>query len=127
MSPLLFKTVAESMCVQRKLKLVLNWLFLEASRSAAARDSFFCLFAGRLFDFHVLDMIELGIEKYVSLSEIKVMPLMMQSAFGWSDHGPFWSSAMSATLQSVKFLFPVSGQQVPRRDQTNACVCRRSF
>lgn len=27
---------------------------------------------GRLFDFHVLDMIELGIEKYVSLSEIKV-------------------------------------------------------
>lgn len=31
------------------------------------------LFPGRLFDFHVLDMIELGIEKYVSLSEIKVM------------------------------------------------------
>ncbi|XP_049613124.1 ribosome production factor 2 homolog [Syngnathus scovelli] len=27
---------------------------------------------GRLFDFHVLDMIELGIEKYVSLSEIKM-------------------------------------------------------
>ncbi|XP_037100946.1 ribosome production factor 2 homolog [Syngnathus acus] len=27
---------------------------------------------GRLFDFHVLDMIELGIEKYVSLSEIKL-------------------------------------------------------
>lgn len=32
----------------------------------------FALFAGRLYDFHVLDMIELGIEKYVSLSEIKV-------------------------------------------------------
>lgn len=31
------------------------------------------LFAGRLFDFHVLDMIELGIEKYTSLSDIKVM------------------------------------------------------
>ena len=27
---------------------------------------------GRLFDFHVLDMIELGIEKFVSLSDIKV-------------------------------------------------------
>ncbi|TNN85438.1 Ribosome production factor 2 [Liparis tanakae] len=26
---------------------------------------------GRLFDFHVLDMVELGIEKYVSLSELK--------------------------------------------------------
>ncbi|XP_061560307.1 ribosome production factor 2 homolog [Phycodurus eques] len=30
------------------------------------------LIFGRLFDFHVLDMIELGIEKYVSLSEIKI-------------------------------------------------------
>uniref|UniRef100_A0A3Q3ART1 Ribosome production factor 2 homolog n=1 Tax=Kryptolebias marmoratus TaxID=37003 RepID=A0A3Q3ART1_KRYMA len=29
------------------------------------------LIFGRMFDFHVLDMIELGIEKYVSLSEIK--------------------------------------------------------
>ncbi|AWP19576.1 Brix domain-containing protein 1 isoform 2 [Scophthalmus maximus] len=29
------------------------------------------LIFGRLFDFHVLDMIELGIEKYVSLSDIK--------------------------------------------------------
>ncbi|KAM9840384.1 ribosome production factor 2 homolog [Aulostomus maculatus] len=29
------------------------------------------LIFGRLFDFHVLDMIELGIEKYVSLSEVK--------------------------------------------------------
>nr|XP_020469777.1 ribosome production factor 2 homolog [Monopterus albus] len=29
------------------------------------------LIFGRLFDFHVLDMFELGIEKYVSLSEIK--------------------------------------------------------
>lgn len=38
---------------------------------------FACLFAGRLFDFHVLDMIELGIEKYVSLSEIKVMVSVM--------------------------------------------------
>ncbi|TMS12379.1 Ribosome production factor 2-like protein [Larimichthys crocea] len=27
---------------------------------------------GRLFDFHVLDMIELGIDKFVSLSDIKV-------------------------------------------------------
>ncbi|XP_061602533.1 ribosome production factor 2 homolog [Cololabis saira] len=27
---------------------------------------------GRLFDFHVLDMIELGVEKFVALSEIKV-------------------------------------------------------
>ena len=32
----------------------------------------FVLFTGRLFDFHVLDMIELGIEKFVSLTEIKV-------------------------------------------------------
>uniref|UniRef100_A0A4W5N076 Ribosome production factor 2 homolog n=1 Tax=Hucho hucho TaxID=62062 RepID=A0A4W5N076_9TELE len=29
------------------------------------------LIFGRLFDFHVLDMIELGIEKYISLSDIK--------------------------------------------------------
>uniref|UniRef100_A0A3Q3F6V6 Ribosome production factor 2 homolog n=1 Tax=Labrus bergylta TaxID=56723 RepID=A0A3Q3F6V6_9LABR len=29
------------------------------------------LIFGRLFDFHVLDMVELGIEKYVSLSDIK--------------------------------------------------------
>lgn len=28
--------------------------------------------AGRLFDFHVLDMVELGIEKYVGLSDFKV-------------------------------------------------------
>lgn len=34
--------------------------------------------AGRLFDFHVLDMIELGIEKYVSLSDIKVMVAVFQ-------------------------------------------------
>lgn len=36
------------------------------------------LFAGRLFDFHVLDMIELGIEKYVSLSDVKVMVAVIQ-------------------------------------------------
>jgi len=30
------------------------------------------LILGRLFDFHVLDMIELGIEKFVSLSDIKI-------------------------------------------------------
>lgn len=27
---------------------------------------------GRMFDFHVLDMFELGIEKFTSLSEVKV-------------------------------------------------------
>lgn len=27
---------------------------------------------GRLFDFHVLDMFELGIEKFVSLKDVKV-------------------------------------------------------
>lgn len=36
------------------------------------------MLAGRLFDFHVLDMIELGIEKYVSLSDIKVMVALPQ-------------------------------------------------
>lgn len=35
--------------------------------------TFILFFSGRLFDFHVLDMIELGIEKYNSLSDIKVM------------------------------------------------------
>lgn len=35
-------------------------------------DDDVCVCAGRLFDFHVLDMVELGIEKYVSLSDIKV-------------------------------------------------------
>lgn len=34
---------------------------------------FLSLLTGRLFDFHVLDMIELGIEKYISLSDIKVI------------------------------------------------------
>lgn len=34
---------------------------------------FFSYFAGRMFDFHVLDMFELGIEKFISLSQIKVM------------------------------------------------------
>lgn len=36
-------------------------------------ESAWVLFAGRLFDFHVLDMIELGIEKFSSLSDIKVL------------------------------------------------------
>lgn len=27
---------------------------------------------GRMYDYHVLDMIELGIEKFVSLKDIKV-------------------------------------------------------
>lgn len=39
----------------------------------------FCFFAGRLFDFHVLDMIELGIEKFVSLSDIKVTVVVVLS------------------------------------------------
>lgn len=38
----------------------------------------FPLFAGRLFDFHVLDMFELGIEKYISLCDIKVMVTVIQ-------------------------------------------------
>lgn len=29
-------------------------------------------FLGRMYDYHVLDMIELGIEKFVSLKDIKV-------------------------------------------------------
>lgn len=32
--------------------------------------------AGRMFDFHVLDMIELGVEKYGSLSNSKVMAVV---------------------------------------------------
>lgn len=32
---------------------------------------FFTL-TGRMFDYHVLDMIELGVEKFVSLKDIKV-------------------------------------------------------
>lgn len=32
-----------------------------------------CIFLlGRMYDYHVLDMIELGIEKFVSLKDIKV-------------------------------------------------------
>jgi len=30
------------------------------------------LFIGRLFDFHVLDMIELGVDKFKSMAEIEV-------------------------------------------------------
>lgn len=33
---------------------------------------FFFTFTGRMFDYHVLDMIELGIEKFVSLKDVKV-------------------------------------------------------
>lgn len=33
----------------------------------------YCVFLlGRMYDYHVLDMIELGIEKFVSLTDIKV-------------------------------------------------------
>uniref|UniRef100_A0A3P8RY78 Ribosome production factor 2 homolog n=1 Tax=Amphiprion percula TaxID=161767 RepID=A0A3P8RY78_AMPPE len=43
-------------------------LFLFGSHNKKRPNNFIF---GRLFDFHVLDMIELGIEKYVSLSDIK--------------------------------------------------------
>lgn len=39
------------------------------------------LFAGRMFDFHVLDMVELGVEKYVALSEIKVSSVSVTRVF----------------------------------------------
>lgn len=41
------------------------------------------LFAGRLFDFHVLDMIELGIEKFSSLRDIKVLWVSSQFVSAW--------------------------------------------
>ena len=41
-------------------------------RSGSGPDPGPLVLPGRLFDFHVLDMIEVGIEKYVSLSDIKV-------------------------------------------------------
>lgn len=52
------------------------------------------LFAGRLFDFHVLDMIELGIEKFSSLSDIKVLVSVLHgslpalSPLGWAFSSP---------------------------------------
>lgn len=33
---------------------------------------YFVVILGRMFDYHVLDMIELGIEKFTSLKDIKV-------------------------------------------------------
>lgn len=44
------------------------------------------VFAGRLFDFHLLDMMELGIEKFASLSDIKV------NAWTWATPWATWSS-----------------------------------
>lgn len=43
------------------------------------------LFAGRLFDFHVLDMIELGIEKFSSLSDIKVLVFVLYGSLHMSS------------------------------------------
>lgn len=51
------------------------------------------VFAGRLFDFHVLDMIELGIEKFASLSDIKVK----------RPHGPSQTLQLSVVLQVLLF------------------------
>lgn len=34
------------------------------------------IIVGRMYDYHVLDMVELGIEKFVGLGEIKVRRLL---------------------------------------------------
>lgn len=63
------------------------------------------LFAGRLFDFHVLDMIELGIEKFSSLSDIKVLvsvlyrSLHVLSAGSTVLHTAYYTSSLNHNVE----------------------------
>ena len=50
----------------------LKFLFAELHLPECMWQIFACIFSGRLFDHHILDMVELGVENFKSYHEFKV-------------------------------------------------------
>lgn len=70
---------------------------------------------GRMFDFHVLDMFELGIEKFVSLKDVKV-----------NKHFYLMRCVFVCLMETKERLCSSIEGQVSRGHQTNVGVCWRT-